>query len=744
MIDEILGKIRVYNQEFDEQKIKRAFDLISRGPLFDEKKLRQSISIVNTLIPMKPDNETIIAAVLYSLYDVDVLNDEEVFEVFGQDVLNLLQGVGKLKSLNYKENDKTAQLEAMRKMFVTMAKDIRVVLIKLALRLYKMMNIKDFATEGERASFAKETFDVYVPVASRLGIYRLKVELEDISFMYLNPLDYAVINDQIEKLGRSRKIAIAIIKKELEQFLDACGYREVEVLGRLKSVYSIYRKLKNKNLDSINDIYDIFAMRIILPSQYDEKENEKVDYLYNLLGLIHSHWRPVTKKFKDYIAVPKPNGYKSLHTVVLDLVPGEPTKPVEIQIRSFDMHRQAEYGVASHWVYKQAKNKSSMAFNDVLQYQVDWVKGLEKIHENMEGDSDVLKEVEVDIFKDRIFVLTPKGEIKDLPVGSCALDFAFAVHTDVGIHCIMTKVNGSVVTLDHELKNGDVVEVISKQDSWPKLQWLSMVKTTFAKAKIKNWFNRLDRENYIKQGKLLLNKQLEILGLPSLDQGYSVLKNFAGHSLTVAQRESLVEEVGRGHKLAGNVVKNVYPFEEILKRKEALGIIKVPTTGHTATMREDEEVKNKVLVGGEAGLPIKLGACCNPAVRDEIIGYITRGNRITIHSKSCVKLQSLNPKRMLEASWKNAGPKPDDRKNYRVKVRASSHVSRVGLIRDITAVVASFGFDIVDIRLDITDQKVYNLHMVILMYDISKFNSMMDKIGRVDDVVQVVKEETAE
>lgn len=734
MIEDILDKIRGYHGDSDLSKIKEAFDLLKRENFYTEKRYFQSLAIVQSLLPLRPDSDTIIASILYSLYDDDLLSDEEIVEHFGHGVLDLLSGVSKLKVLNYKENDKTTQLEALRKMFLTMARDIRVVLIKLALRLYKMAHLEEFVSEEEKIAFVKETFDVHVPVASRLGIYRMKTDLEDLAFMHLNPAEYESISKQIERIGRSRRIAITMIRKELLQFLSYCGYRDCEIIGRLKSVYSIYKKLKKKGLSSIDDIYDVFAMRVILPSQYDENGVEQTDHLYHLLGMIHGNWKPVTKKFKDYIAVPKPNGYKSLHTVVIGLVPDNPLKPVEIQLRSSDMHRQAEYGIASHWIYKQTKGSVT---SDVLQSQVDWLKGLEKVHENMNGDVDMLKEVEVDIFRDRIFVLTPKGEIKDLPAKAIPLDFAFAVHTDVGQHCIMAKVNGNVVPLDQSLKNGDVVEIITRRDATPKMQWLSMVKTGFAKNKIRNWFNRLDRENSIKQGRLLLNKQLEKLGLPSLDQNYSILKRFGGgKDLTVEQRETLVEEVGNGHKLAGNVIRSVYPYERIFDKKETAGVVANVADKDVVDI---SDLGKQVLVGGEDGLPIKLGACCSPKIKDEIIGYVTRGNRITIHRKKCIHLLGLDKKRIIEANWRGL-ESSDSASAYRTKLKVTASVSRVGLIRDVSAVIASLGIDIVDINMELVDAQTCVLHLLVDMDEPKKLDTVLDKLMRVAHVISAVRE----
>lgn len=737
MIQELLGKIRSYNEGLDSDKIEKAFELIKREDLYDEKKYFKSLGVVYSLVPMRADEQTIISAILDPLYEEGKISEEEVVSEFGQEVANFLGGVRKLRELNYRENDKSTQLEALRKMFLTMAKDIRVVLLKLAIRLYDMAHLKDLEDEGDALFLARETFDVYVPLASRLGIYRMKIDLEDMAFMYMDPDSYKKISSQVEKLGKMRKLAVAIIREDLSRFVSYCGFRNAEIVGRLKSIYSIYKKLKEKNLNSIDDLYDVFAMRIILPSEFDDLGNEKTDHLYNLLGMVHSNWKPVTKRFKDYVTVPKPNGYRSLHTVLLGLVIEDPTKPVEVQIRSQEMHRHAEYGVASHWIYKHKRGKRE--FNDeALKYQIEWLKGLEKVHEDFEMDTDAMKTVEVDIFKDRIFVLTPRGEIKDLPAEAIPLDFAYAIHTDVGNHCIMAKVNGSVVPLDYDLKNGDVVEIITKKDSWPKLQWASMVKTNFAKNKIRNWFNSLDRENNVKEGRLLLNKQLERLGLPSLDQNYSILKKFAGRDLTVEQRESLVEEVGRGNKAAGNVVKSVYPIEEILKRKEDAGMFKEKNSKDIGFI-DKEELASQVLVGGEKGLPVKLGACCNPSQRDEIVGYVTRGNKITIHSRKCVFLKNLDKERIIFAEWKDSEGKKNDFGGV-VKIKISTLNPRVGLIRDVSSVVASLGLNIVDIKLALTSRGVRNLYLSVELLTPEILGVLLRKLEKVEEVVSVVLE----
>lgn len=614
------------------------FDFVfSRYPEEDEK-IEDICRIIEFLLPLKPDQDTVIAVFLNELYFNGFISEEELRERFGNGVAGILSALEKLDSLGYVEYDKSSQVEVLRKMFLTMARDLRVVLIWLARRMLKMEKLSEEKDINKCRAVATETMNIYAPIASRLGIYRMKTSLEDLSFQYLDPEDYRDIKEQIEELCGVRKMAIEKISKELKKFLLLHGVA-ADVVGRVKSVYGIYRKLKKKNLDSVEDIYDFFAMRIILPV----KPDDSVDDLYAVLGLIHSEWKPVSHKFKDYIAVPKPNGYRSLHTVVLGLGPAFLDQPVEIQIRDTEMHKEAEYGVSSHWLYK-SKGSSGGKQQYSLDSQVEWIKGLERIHEFFDSEAEIVKEVDVDIFKDRIFVLTPKGDVKDLPKGAVPIDFAYAVHTDVGNRCVMAKVNGSAVPLDYELKNGDVVEIITRKDSEPKLRWLSIVKTNFSRNKIKAWLSELNRENNIKEGKRLLNIQFERLGKPMLDQNYSLLKNFGVHALTFSQRESLLEELGKGAKSAIDVAKKLYPNETPVQVQRVL-----PRPGRS------EMIEDIIEVGGEGGLPLKIAACCGPRVHNDIVGYVTRGNRITVHRASCNLLDKLDPQRFIPAAWRATG-----------------------------------------------------------------------------------------
>lgn len=478
----LFNKIRSYNLTFDEERLFSVLAFVRDRYEETEGSIDYPFMVLEILLPLKPDEESIFAVLLYDLYSRNLIEDRSVRELFGNGVAMMLMSLKKLGNLRYEENDKVSQLDVLRKMFLVMARDLRVILIWLALRICKMEVLQYSTDANYNYRIAKETMDVYVPIAARLGVYRMKITLEDMSFKYLNPEEYDRIFKQLMKFDAASKNLIEKIVQELEGFFLA-RHVVVEVSGRLKSIYSIYRKLKSKQLNEVSDLSDLIAMRVVVPSLEGE---DVVDRLYLILGLIHSEWKSVSRKFKDYISVPKVNGYRSLHTVVLGLVEEDENRPVEIQIRDSEMHRNAEYGVASHWIYK----SGGKSVDKDIDEQVQWIKGLEKIHEHMESEMEMVTEVEVDIFKDRIFVLTPRGEVRDLPLGSVPIDFAYSVHTDVGNRCVAAKVNGVSVALNSTLQNGDVVEIVTAKDSTPKIEWLSMVKTNFAKRKIKAWFTR--------------------------------------------------------------------------------------------------------------------------------------------------------------------------------------------------------------------------------------------------------------
>lgn len=729
----IIEKIKSYNKSFDEKKLYGVFAFAKKYYQDADGDIKNAFKVLELILPLKPDDETITAVILHDLYLMEFINEETVKNNFGSEVQGLLFSLKKLLDLNYGENDKTSQVEILRRMFLTMARDLRVIIIWLALRVNRLESLGGASSEGgNKLRIAKETMDVYVPIASRLGIYRIKTQLEDLAFQYLHPEEYKVVVKEVDKFGKGKKGIVEQIGNKVQEFFESRGIK-AKVTGRFKNVYSIYRKMQKKNWGTLDDIYDIFAIRVVLPVEMDQNGNQLFDHLYMALGLIHSEWKPLSNRFKDYIAVPKPNGYRSLHTVVLGLAPKAFEQPVEIQIRDEQMHAEAEYGVASHWIYKTVGSVDLKK----LDSQVEWLKGLAHITEFFasESESDVLRQLDIDIFKDRIFVLTPRGEVKDLPAGSTPLDFAYAVHTDIGNHCVMAKVNASMVSLDHELDNGDVVEIITRADTEPKLKWLSIVKSGFAKNKIKAWFSNLNRENNVKEGRRLMNLQLERLQKPLLDQNYSLLKNFGAVDLSLSQRESLLEEIGKGAKLANDVIKKIYPYEKELSAKK---VFYPGGQGQKVTNEKNIILEDQVLIGGEQGLTLRIAACCQPSLRDNIIGYVTRLGRVTIHKAICRLLDNLDGERLIFADWKGK-LKNHDGPVYRVGIRLTV-ISRVGLIHDITSIMTQMGINIVDVLIRKAGSGLYNDCFLLELHDLNQFDVLLDKLENIKGVIKVVKE----
>lgn len=725
-----LAKIRDYNKNFDEKKIVRALEFAEQYYLDTEGAFNNAVSVLDVLLPLKPDEDMILAVILHDLYLAEFIKDDGVREKFGVHVLNLLSALKRLAELNYTESDRESQVEVLRKMFLMMARDIRVILIWLAVRLSKMENLEKLPEGAAKLQFSKETMDIFVPIASRLGVYRIKTQLEDLAFKYLHPIEYGEISIAMNNFDQLKKSAISEIQSRIEDFLFS-KFVNAKVSGRFKSIYSVYKKLKKKGHQSLDDIFDIFAIRVVLDVKFDSDENENFDHLYSVLGLIHSEWKPLSNRFKDYIAVPKPNGYRSLHTVVVGLASKNFNQPVEIQIRDERMHNEAEYGVASHWMYK-----SYGPTAERLDSQVRWIKGLSHIAKffSSESESDVLRQIDVDIFKDRIFVLTPRGEVKDLPHGANPIDFAYSVHTDVGNHCVMAKVNGVMATLDHELENGDVVEIITRADAEPKLKWLSVARSGFAKNKIKSWFSNLNKEKNLREGRRLLNLQLERINKPLLDQNYSILKKYADQQLSLGQRESLVEEVGRGIKMASDIVKKIYPYDKNIVVKKVVPKIKTPLD---KGLRDTVVVlENQVLIAGESDLPVKIAACCAPKLRDKIIAYVTRGSRITIHKVGCRLLDSLDGERILFAQWK--GQAQEQASHYRVGIKLTV-VSRIGLINDLTSIISGMGINIVDVSIKKVGSGIYDDHFLLDLDDLEKFDILLDKLEQIKGVLKVFK-----
>ncbi len=660
------------------------------------------VGATEILLQLSPDLATIQACLMHDVTEDTDRTIEDVEKAFGPDVARLVQGCEKLSVVKIAKED--VEHEKWRSMFLAMASDIRIVFIKLADRLHNMRTL-EHVPPHKQARIARETLEVHAAIAARLGMYEIKSELQDLCFKHLYPDDFATLSEHVSELKDKSEECMAFAMSQLEQLLMREGVNFVEVEGRFKHLWSIHEKMGSKGAVDLNKIFDLFAVRIILPDDVREG-SEQVGHLYSTLGLLHQNFLPLQDRFKDYVAVPKPNGYRSLHTTVLGMGGDLYTEPTEIQLRTMNMHREAEIGVASHSEYKLGKTlqsgvdpKRHMALYESLekiQSLVErkpelegmvrkWVENYQYLKSedrqatvNMlitEGISEedvqnvqkarsshlvVLQPsierqlawlrgladqseaaLEMDLFPDQIFVLTPKRAVIQLSRGATPVDFAYAIHTEVGNKMTHAKVNGRIVPLDYELRNGEMVEVITRNDAHPSRYWLSLAKTSGARTKIKNWFHREDFEANVTAGRDLVNRQLQLLGHPQLDEKLSLLKEYAGKSRSADEREQILEAVGLGSTTANHVVRTLFP--QIEERKESVKEEK----GFTA-----EQLSEHVLITGEEDLPVVLSACCKPRPPHAIIGYVTRGRSIRVHHQSCRELGGLEGERFVSAHWK--------------------------------------------------------------------------------------------
>lgn len=799
-IDSIIDIAHSYLPTLNESRV-RAACALGEGPA-----MVHSLESTLILLSLKPDEDTIVASLLHDLSSISSVSLDLIEKEFGLEVVRLIQGTEKLNLVKMQSG--RSQVESWRRMFLAIAKDLRVIFIKLSERLHTMRGLESVSQE-ERLRIAEETLRVYAPIASRLGIFSLKSELEDFCFKFLYPKEYDHLVQEIEAHGKMNEKFIEEACRVLRAFLQQEGI-EAEVSGRIKHMYSIYRKLRKKNTFRLDDVHDLFAVRIVLADVHQDGR-EFLGGCYMTLGVLHNHWVPMPGRFKDYIAVPKLNGYRSLHTTLMGLLPAMQSQPVEVQIRTNSMHRQAEYGVASHWWYEDSRRASaSLSHEEVegvleerrlmakfysflnehperrsvfealfsdssaagqvsvdeslrlelmeagfsssdvarlnklspssssasrttfFQHQIDWLYGLEQLNDELmaEGGED---SKEVNLFEDRIFALTPQGDLKDLPVGSTPIDFAYAIHSDVGNRCYQVKVNGKIAGLDVELKNGDIVEVLTRKEPQPNRYWLSFVKTTQAKAKIKSWFRSLDREKNIKAGRLLLNKVLKSVGKPSLGPNYSLLKNYGGHELDLSHREHIVEQVGDGTITPNHVLRTLFSEEELLGERISKSPIHKPAVVAPVVAVDAGESRD-VLITGQRDMPFTLSACCKPRYPQVIVGYVTRGNSIRIHQLACRELSDIDTDRVLEASWFEAAQPV----HYQVGLRVES-TDRVGLLKDMVNAVADLNISLVDFPLVEKKGEAVIRDLVVEIPDYDLLEKLIYRLESIENVVKVQK-----
>lgn len=723
-----IKKVGDYSTSISKDTLKEAYLFAEKAykghkRLAGDSVLNHVLETAKILTGLRVDEETLIAALLHEVPEYTSYTNAEISKKFGKNVGILVSAFDKIGLV---KSTSGQHVESLRKMFLVMARDLRVVLVKLADRLHNLQTL-EVHPKIKQKKIARETLDIFVPIASRLGVYELRSKLEDLCFKFLYPDEYDNIQDQLKTLGKKRKNVINQIQSSVDDFLKSINIQG-EVSGRFKNTYSIYRKLKKKGKTSISDIQDIFALRIVIPTSMNENGEENVSELYRLIGYFHNRWKPLPNRFKDYVGFPKPNGYKSLHTTVIGLAPHSVKEPVEIQIRTKKMDEEAEHGIAAHWLYKEAKD--SLA--EKQKAHMEWVTHLAQMGKHLGGNEsgEVMNELKLDLFQDRIFVYTPDGEVKDLPAGSTPIDFAYSVHTDVGNKCVMAKINGNIVPLDYELKNGEIVEVLTRVGSTPKLEWLTFTKTSGARAKIKNYFRSLNKDEHLKEGKKIVNAKLEQLNKPKLDPKLTAFKNYDGKSLSLKEREEIVRMVGNGSILPSMVVRKIYSHDELMGTEKK----KVKTVLPVDKKIKESEIGKYIVAGGERGLSVKIAKCCKPSFGEPIAGYITRGQSISIHKENCRIFNLSDSERHIDAQWVGI---PDEK--VRVVNLIIETAPDVKIMREVTRVLSRFQVDILNFRIAKKVQNKMIWDMSIEINNFYEFDKILGKIGVIAGVKSVRK-----
>ncbi|NUJ97541.1 bifunctional (p)ppGpp synthetase/guanosine-3',5'-bis(diphosphate) 3'-pyrophosphohydrolase [Candidatus Gracilibacteria bacterium] len=577
------------------------------------------------LLSLKPDIPTIQACILHDVIEDTDVSLETIKNEFGEEVAFLCAGMEKLSKVRYHGEER--EVGSLRKMFVAMAQDLRVVFIKLADRLHNMQTLRYHPKRDKREKIALETLNIYAPIADRLGLYSLKNALEEECFKILEAEAYKKIKKEMAELNESIDSFSKNAEKEIKDVLIDGGIKNFEIDYRVKSIYSIYKKMKRKGYESIKSLYDLFGIRIIV---------KDVTTCYKALGVIHNYWTPLPNRFKDYIALPKPNGYKSLHTTIIGLLKNYRKQPTEIQIKTYEMKEYSDIGVAAHFEYKERGSK--------VAHDIGWVKDLKDITESLENQ-DFMTSIKIDVFKDRIFVFTPKGDSINLPQGSTPVDYAYAIHTELGDHISLAKVSGKVYPLDKELRNGDIIEIIIDKNRNPSPFWLSFVKTAKARDKIKAYLRKDNKYQNRDRGKEIVNKYLQNAGLGILDKDLSILKILDGRENSVDERNFILEQVGNFSLSPGALMRR------ILKAQNK----KIPSTrnkenfGTKENQIKSSEENQEIIIGGEKNIPYKLCYCCRRKIPSKIVAHINSKGIITLHKRDCKILENVNKERLLPA-----------------------------------------------------------------------------------------------
>ncbi len=691
--------------------VRRAFEVASqwchaRGG-DDEACLLERLAVADILADLRMDHEVVAAALLYEAVDRGWLDPGAARASFGEAVAQLVEGITRLDVIgdfHQQGHHHAGQLESLRKMLLAMARDVRVVLIKLAMRLHRMRNL-GVVSVAEQRRLARESLDIFAPLANRLGIGQIKWELEDLALRYLDPDAYRKLAKSLDERRADREQYIAAVQEQLRRELAKAGIA-AEVSGRVKHIYSIWKKMQRKNLP-FEEIFDVRAVRIIVPTVAD---------CYAVLGVVHAQWSHVRKEFDDYIANPKDNGYQSLHTAVV----GPQGRTLEVQIRTEAMHQSAELGVAAHWRYKEGGATHGSAF----ERQISWLRQMLEWNDEDGDAGDFLDRFKAEAFQDRVYVVTPKGAIMDLPQGATPLDFAYHIHTEVGHRCRGARVNNRIVPLTYELHNGDQVDVLTAKHGLPSRDWLSphlgYLKSPRSRSKVRHWFKQQDQDKNMAAGKAALDREFHRLDLSPKQ----VNLDRVAEMFNFTRPEELHAAIGHGDVNTGQVLAKV---QELIMPATRQDFVPVARKAHPA------QAGGGVMIRGVGKLLTQMGRCCKPAPYDPIVGFITRGRGVTIHRRDCANLFNLSgrhPERLIEVDWGEEG-----KATYPVDIRIDAY-DRSGLLRDITSQLANDHINVLDVNSHSDqEQGVARLDLTLEINDLSQLSRTLDRLGQLPNVI---------
>ena len=728
LYQDLITEIKKYHPSSDLSDIEKAYKVAYKAHEGQKRKsgepyIIHPLCVAIILAELELDKESIIAGLLHDVVEDTVMTSEDVEKEFGSEVALLVDGVTKLTQLNYEHDKIEVQAENLRKMFLAMAKDIRVIMIKLADRLHNMRTMQ-YQSPAKQIEKSRETMEIYAPIAHRLGISKIKVELDDLSMKYLMP---DVYNDLVEQVNLNRPGREAFIKsiiKEVGMHISNAGI-EAEIDGRVKHFFSIYRKMVNQN-KTLDQIYDIFAVRIKVDTVKD---------CYAALGVIHEMYKPIPGRFKDYIAMPKPNMYQSLHTTLI----ASNGQPFEVQIRTYEMHRTAEYGIAAHWKYKEGK--SGAPSNE--EAKLSWLRQMLEWQTEMSDNKEFLSSIKSDLnlFSDNIYCFTPTGDVKNLPAGSCPVDFAYSIHSAVGNKMVGARVNGKLVTIDYELKSGDRVEIITSQNSkGPSRDWLNIVKSTQARNKINQWFKQELKEDNILKGKELITNYCKTKGIVLSDIMKPENQEKTLNKYGFKDWNSLLASVGHGGLKEGQVVNKL--VEENEKRKKA-----EVTDNDVLEGIVQQEAKNKdkykktrggIVVKGIHDVAVRFSKCCNPVPGDEIVGFVTRGRGVTIHRTDCVNVINFpenERERLIEAEWEQVDSSAD---KYSTEINIFAG-NRTGLIVDISRIFTEANIDVKFMNRRVNKKGIATINLGFDIHGKDELNRLVEKLRNIEGVTDIAR-----